>query len=105
MQLDPIKLRGFAAVCHRVRGGSQMIGKLTLASGIVAFGLLGVPLGADANQINLLGSATNPASPGITFTGTGTLVNVSIGAGTGNGAVFQATGFPNVLGTYTLGAV
>ena len=72
-----------------------------LLSGVVALGLLGAPLGAQANQIALLGTVD-----GITLTGTGTLVNVSIAAGTGDGAVFQATGFPNVTsGTYTLGAV
>ena len=74
---------------------------LNLLSGVVALGLLGAPLGAQANQIALLGTVD-----GITLTGTGTLVNVSIAAGTGDGAVFQATGFPNVTsGTYTLGAV
>jgi hypothetical protein len=76
--------------------------KLALLAAVSAFGLLGVPLGAEANQITLLGST----SGGITFTGMGgTVVNVSIAAGTGDGAVFQASGQPNENGTYSLGAV
>jgi hypothetical protein len=74
--------------------------KLALLAAVSALGLFGVPLGANANQITLLGT-----SGGITLTGTGTLANVSITAGTGDGAVFQATGFPNVNGNYTLGGV
>jgi hypothetical protein len=71
-----------------------MIRKLTLA-GLASFGLLGVPLVANADQITL----SNTAS-GITFTGTGTLVNTSITAGTGGVALFGSD-----VGTYTLGAV
>jgi len=77
-----------------------MTRKLALLAAVSAVALLGVPLGAEANQITLLGTAG-----GITFTGTGTLVNTTIAAGTGDGAVFQATGFPNVNGNYTLGGV
>jgi hypothetical protein len=77
-----------------------MTRKLALLAAVSAFGLLGVPQWAEANQITLLGS-----NAGITITGTGTLANVSIAAGTGDGAVFQAQGFPNVNGTYALGAV
>jgi hypothetical protein len=74
--------------------------KLALLAAVSAFGLLGAPLAAEANQIALLGTVG-----GISLTGTGTLVNVAITAGTGDGAVFQAVGFPNVLGNYTLGGV
>src|SRR5262245_62952922 len=77
-----------------------MTRKLALLAAVSALGLLGVPLGAQANQITLLGTAT-----GITLVGANPLVNVTIANGTGDGAVFQATGFPNVNGNYTLGGV
>jgi hypothetical protein len=77
-----------------------MTRKLALLAAVSALGLLGVPLGAEANQITLLGT-----NGGISLTGTGTLVNVSIASGTGDGATFQATGFSNVSGNYTLGGV
>jgi hypothetical protein len=77
-----------------------MTRKLALAA-VSTLGLLGVPLGAQAAQIVLFGTAG-----GITLTGTGATatVNVTIANGTGDGASFQSPGFPNENGTYTLGA-
>jgi hypothetical protein len=79
---------------------NQMTRKLALLAAVSALGLLGVPLGAEANQITLLGT-----TGGISLIGASPLVNATITAGTGDGAVFQATGFPNVNGNYTLGGV
>src|SRR6516225_1149076 len=75
-----------------------MIRKLTLA-GLAVFGLLGIPLNAHAAQITLGGT-----SGGITLTGTGTQVNVTIAAGTGDGTLLNFLG-PIVQGNYILGAV
>jgi hypothetical protein len=77
-----------------------MTSKLALLAAVSAFSLLGVPLGAKADQINLLG--TNGV--GINLTGNGTLVNVNIPVAFGDGAVFQS-GATNTLGNYTLGPV
>src|SRR5262245_42018356 len=77
-----------------------MTRKLALLAAVSALALLGAPLGAQADQINLLGTG----GAGINLTGTGTLVNVSIPVAFGDGAVFQS-GATNTLGNYTLGAV
>jgi hypothetical protein len=84
--------------------------KLALLAAVSAVGLLGVPLGAEANQISLGGSTAG----GITFTGhsaTNT-VDVSIAAGTGCPVVdaqtcasFAASGQPTDQGFYSLGAL
>jgi hypothetical protein len=71
-----------------------------LAVGAVALGLLGVPLGANAAPLLTLGGVAS----GITLTGTGTLVNASIAAGTGDGTILSGLG-PTIFGNYTLGAV
>lgn len=70
--------------------------KLNLLSGVVALGLLSVPVGAQAAIISLAST-----TDGITLTGTGTLVDVSIAAGTGSGSFLNGT----IPGTYSLGAV
>jgi hypothetical protein len=70
--------------------------KLNLLSGVVALGLLSVPVGAQAAIISLAST-----TDGITLTGTGTLVNASIAAGTGSGTFLNGT----IPGTYSLGAV
>lgn len=72
------------------------IKKLNLLSGVVALGLLGVPVGAQAAIISLAST-----TDGITLTGTGTLVNASIAAGTGSGTFLNGT----IPGTYSFGAV
>ena len=77
-----------------------MTRKLALLAAVSALALLGAPLGAQADQINLLGTG----GVGINLTGTGTLVNVSIPVAFGDGAVFQS-GANNTLGNYTLGPV
>jgi hypothetical protein len=77
-----------------------MTSKLALLAAVSALSLLGVPLGAKADQINLLG--TNGV--GITLTGNGTLANVNVPVAFGDGAVFQS-GATNTLGNYTLGPV
>ena len=69
---------------------------LNLLSGVVALGLLSVPVGAQAAIISLAST-----TDGITLTGTGTLVDVSIAAGTGSGTFLNGT----IPGTYSLGAV
>jgi hypothetical protein len=71
----------------------------TLLGGVVAFGVLGVPLAAYAQQISLLGTAG-----GVSLTGTGTLVNVSITAGTGGDSLLRLPPLAQ-QGIYTLGAV
>ena len=76
-----------------------MIRKLMLA-GLASFGLLAIPQNAQADQITLFANVG-----GITLTGTGTLVNVSVAAGTGDGAAFQSLGNPTESGNFTLGAV
>jgi hypothetical protein len=76
-----------------------MTRKLALLAAVSTFALLGVSLGAQAAQITLGGTAG-----GITFTGTGTLVNATIAAGTGDGTLLNGLG-PVVAGNYTLGAV
>jgi hypothetical protein len=68
----------------------------TLLSGVVALGVLGVPIGTQAAIITLASTAD-----GITLTGTGTLVNASIAAGTGSGTFLNGT----IPGNYTLGGV
>jgi hypothetical protein len=83
-----------------MRRNHQMTRKLALLAAVSALGLLGVPLGAEANQISLLGTVD-----GIALTGANPNVSVVITAGTGDGAVFQAQGFANVSGNYTLGGV
>ena len=70
-----------------------------LLSGVAAFGMLGVPLSAQAAQITLGGTAG-----GIHLTGTGTLVNGTIDAGTGDGTLLNGLG-AIIAGNYTLGAV
>ena len=70
--------------------------KLNLLSGVVALGLLSVPVGAQAAIISLAST-----TDGITLTVTGTLVDVSIAAGTGSGSFLNGT----IPGTYSLGAV
>jgi len=77
-----------------------MTRKLALLAAVSAVALLGVPLGAQATQITLLGST----SGSFTFTGNGTTVSVST-TGVSGPAVFQPTGFPTENGTYTLGAL
>jgi len=76
--------------------------KLALLAAVSAFGLLGVPLGADANQITF-GPST---SGGITFQGVGTTqVQVTITNPTSGPAFFLGTGgVTGPLGTFTLGA-
>src|SRR5947208_3660517 len=76
--------------------------KLTLLAAVSAFGLLGVPLGADANQITF-GPST---SGGITFQGVGgTTVSITIANPTGGPAFFVGSGgVTGPLGTFTLGA-
>jgi hypothetical protein len=84
-----------------------MTRKLALLAAVSALGLLGVPLGAEANQITLNGSNNIGgvlSSGGISLTGTGTLVNVSITNLLGGPATFQA-GLTTVLGNYTFGGV
>ena len=78
-----------------------MTRKLALLAAVSTFALLGAQLGAQAAQITLGGTAT---PTGISFTGTGTLVNVSIAAGTGDGTLLNGLGAV-VAGNYTLGAV
>jgi len=86
-----------------------MTRKLALLAAVSVLGLLGVPLGAQADQISLQGSSTG----GITLTGhSATMtVDVAIAAGTGcvaptQCATFQKNGVPvNDQGTYSLGAV
>jgi hypothetical protein len=84
--------------------------KLALLAAVSAFGLLGAPLSADANQIGLLGSNNIngvASTDGITFDATGgggTLVNVSIAGGLGGPGAFQF-GLNTISGTYTFGAV
>ena len=63
-----------------------MIRKLMLA-GLASFGLISIPLNAHAAQITLGGT-----SGGITLTGTGTQVNVTIAAGTGDGTLLNFLG-------------
>ena len=66
----------------------------------VALGTLSFPIAAHAaTQITLGGTAG-----GITLTGTGTTVNVTIAAGTGDSTLLNGLG-PVVMGTYILGAV
>jgi hypothetical protein len=76
--------------------------KLALLAAVSAFGLLGVPLGADANQITFGPSTTG----GITFQGVGgTTVSVTITNPTSGPAFFVGTGgVTGPLGTFTLGA-
>jgi hypothetical protein len=78
-----------------------MTRKLALLAAVSAFGLLGLPLGAQAAQITLGGTAD-----GITFNasaGNGT-VTTTIAGGTGDGTLLNGLG-PVVAGNYTLGAV
>jgi hypothetical protein len=75
--------------------------KLALLAAVSAFGLLGVPLGADANQITF-GPST---SGGITFQGVGgTTVSVTIANPTSGPGFFVGTGgVVGPVGTFTFG--
>jgi hypothetical protein len=76
--------------------------KFALLAAVSAFGLLGVPLGADANQITFGPSTLG----GITFQGVGTTqVQVTIANPTSGPAFFVGSGgVIGPLGTFTMGA-